>query len=708
MSIKPEQRPRLRQANASSVDPTPRLEVWPATALVDGLDGADLRVWVDRMCNRFRDQPAIRWRERSISYAELDGMANRLANALMARNLGSGSIVAVCLDDRVQIIASLLGTLRAGCVFAPLDPDSPPERLRRILQELQPACFITDERNGGKLDTIRRQELPASQTLCLKGVSAEMAIDSVSSSRDGVETESCVPVDPGKMSYIYYTSGSTGIPKGIMGTLKGLSHFVKWEIETFSITPGTRVSQLTTPTFDAFLRDVFVPLCVGGVICIPPDPPPQMDPEVLVDWIDKEQIGLVHCVPSTFAVMVGACTDSHALESLKYILLAGEVLPVSDVGKWMNRYGSEIKLVNLYGSTETTMIKFYHIVEESDAARGFVPIGKPMRGARALVLDDGKQVCPQGAVGEIYIRSPYLTLGYYKQPELTREVFVPNPFSGKADDLIFKTGDLARVLDDGNFQFIGRKDQQVKIRGLRVELGEIEAVLREHESVLAAVVAVYEDESGGKALVGYVVPRTGGALSTSQLRRFLKDRIPDYMMPAVIIPLDELPLTSSGKVDRKKLPVPPRTRPELEAEYVAPRSATERIVAALWGEVLDVERVGVFDDFFDLGGHSLLAIQVVSRLRDSLRVEVPVRKMFAAPTVAGLVDTLCEKPGQRARLEKTAELLWKVEQLSESQVDTMLDARRMQESREEDSTEACRDGVKEQQMSGGGSRVVRR
>jgi amino acid adenylation domain-containing protein len=446
------------------------------------------------------------------------------------------------------------------------------------------------------------------------------------------------PDDP---CYIYHTSGSTGVPKGIVGRLKSLSHFIKWEVDTFALSPGVRVSQLISATFDAFLRDVLTPLAAGGTICIPPDNTTLLDLHLLIQWLDDSRINLIHCVPTLFNAIVHENPDAKRFGSLNYVLMSGESLRVSDVSKWIDTFGDRITLVNLYGATESTMIKFYHRIERSDLQRGFVPIGKPMKGARAIVLDQEGNVCAPGVAGELYIRTPYLTLGYHNHPELTREVFIPNPLTQNANDIVYKTGDLARILSDGNFQFLGRRDGQVKIRGNRVELGEIESLLQSHPLIRHAVVTVADDVPGNR-LIAFVVPEKTSAIETDQLRRFLSQRLPDYMTPAAFVELDEIPLTPNGKVDRRAL-TPPDISASLEKRFVAPRNSTEEILARAWSEVLRLPRVGVFDNFFELGGHSLNATQVMSRVSSTFQIDLPLRMLFEAGNVATLSTMIEER-----------------------------------------------------------------
>ena len=282
------------------------------------------------------------------------------------------------------------------------------------------------------------------------------------------------------------------------------------------------------------------------------------------------------------------------------------------------------------------MVKFCHLVQGADVARGFIPIGKPIDGARAVLLDEAGKACPRGTVGEIIIRTPYRSLGYYRQPELTREVFVQNPFSDDPDDLVYRTGDLGRMLHDGSFQFVARKDDQVKYRGVRIELGEVEAALLQHSDVQQAAVMARHDGRGDQGLVAYFVAIDEKSPTTSDLRRFLQRKLPDHMIPSAFVALDALPLSANGKVNRKALPSPDGTRPLLDRPYVAPRNPTEQAVASVWSEALAMDRVGVHDDFFELGGHSLTATQVISRMREQFRVEIPLKSLFEKPTVAHL------------------------------------------------------------------------
>ncbi|RAM48051.1 MAG: thioester reductase, partial [Hapalosiphonaceae cyanobacterium JJU2] len=498
--------------------------------------------WLDETCEIFKEKTAIEHNGKQISYSDLNDITNRLANSLIANQLTKGSKVALLLDDRIEMIISIIGTLKAGCIFVPLDPEFPEGRLRRIIADVSPNCLITHPKFCHLAYEILSNSCKVNIVIHfgdkIDSNKFNSNISSLSQSfLDYSPERKHVPIIPDDACYIYYTSGSTGMPKGIVGQVKGISHFIKWEIETFHIQPGTRFSQFTIPTFDAFLRDVFVPLCVGGTICVPPDRTTVVNTETLVDWIEGNKINFIHCVPSLFEVLASGNLNSHKLEALKYILISGESLAISVVKKWINVCGTRIKLINLYGASETTMVKFYYEVQESDINRGFIPIGKPIKGSVALVLDDSGNICPRGIFGELYIISPYLTLGYYNQPELTKKVFPKNIFGENRNNVMYKTGDLARVLNDENYQFGGRKDNQVKIRGIRVELGEIENQLRNHSLIESAVVLFREDKPNIKQLVAYVVFTHQTSVTIADLRHFLQDQLPEYMVPAVFVVL---------------------------------------------------------------------------------------------------------------------------------------------------------------------------
>jgi amino acid adenylation domain-containing protein len=569
--------------------------------------------------NRCGESVAIDSSARQVSYRQLEQRSSQIANYLLGRGIGAGAIIGIFLEEPAEVVAALLAVLKMGGVFVPLDPKFPTRRLEVMAQLVQPSCYV--------LDKVSADKLPANAGAQLVYIDSE-EVDAEPTTAPEIERDEDDPCS------IYFTSGSTGIPKAILGRLKGIDHFVRWEIEALGIAPGTRVSQLASPSFDGFLKDVFVPLSACGVVCAPEDRKILLEPAQLVQWLERAAVEVLHCVPSVLRGLLNENLESSRFPHLKWVVLAGEVLPPVDVRKWTDIFGDRIRLVNLYGPTETTITKLAYFVQRSDVDRPSIPIGKAIRGSAAMILTPSRDPARTGTVGEIYIRTPYRSLGYYQAPELTREVFVSNPFSNDPEDLLYRTGDFGRLLEDGNLEFLGRKDQQVKIRGVRVELAEIENHIRRHPSVQDVAVIDREDIAGNKYLCSYVVFQN--AANQVELRRFLEAELPEYMVPSSYTVMPQLPRTLNGKLDRKALPAPETVLDG--THYEAPQSAEEELLCVIFGDVLKRTRVGRDESFFELGGHSLLATQVMSRVRSAFQIELPLRALFEAPTPAQLLE----------------------------------------------------------------------
>lgn len=589
----------------------------------------------------FPENVAIECGSRRVTYADLEARAREVTGLLRSRGTARGAIVGIVVEDRVNVISTMLGVLGAGCAFMCLDPLFPDDRLRAMVIEVPPDVFVAESGAVGRVAGAADPGTAAKPVIILDKEAPRTkdgATGAEGGRASGYSDGDWTPPGPDDLCSIYFTSGSSGKPKGIAGRLKGIDHFVNWEIENMEVGVGARVSQLTSPVFDGFLKDVLVPLCVGGVVCVPGDNAMVIDSGNLIKWIDTQNINVLHCVPSVFRSMIHDRLEPGLFASLRCVVLAGEPLMPSDVNRWVGHFGERIQLINLYGPTETTIVKLAYFVRASDKDRRSIPIGRPMRGAAAIVVDQQGRPCPTGGVGEIYIRTPYRSLGYYSNPEATNEVFIRNPFSDDPNDIVYRTGDFGRVLEDGNFEFLGRKDQQVKIRGVRIELGEVENLLLRHESVADCAVVDREDTIGNKFLCAYVV--LTGKIESGALRSYLSNGLPGYMIPSAFVVLDALPRTLNGKVDRKALPAPDRDRLELGAEYVAPRTDVEERLTKIWAEVLRVQKVGVQDNFLELGGNSLLAIQLVYRARDAFGVDLPLRSLFESLTVAGMAERI--------------------------------------------------------------------
>jgi amino acid adenylation domain-containing protein len=609
-----------------------------------------------RSAEKNPERTAIERGPERMSYGALEAISNRMAGHLLEDGAETGSLVGIVATDARDVIAAELAVLKAGCAFVPLDPTLPRKRLETMIQAVELGRFLVAP---SFFATTR--ELWGDRARSLLPLATEEA---------GAGEEAPPPhveVGGDAIAYVYFTSGSTGTPKAIAGRLKAIDHFIRWEIDTFGIDESCRVSQLTAPMFDAFLRDAFTPLCAGGTVCVPAERDILLDSRRLAEWIEEARLTLIHCAPSLLRTIQSEVLTADRFPSLRHVLVAGEPLLPSDVQRWCAAFDERIPLVNLYGPTETTMTKLFHIVSPADAQRRSVPIGKPIRGAQAVALDETGVICGPGKIGEIYIRTAYRSLGYYNDPELTKAVFVQNPLSRDADDIVYRTGDLGRMLADGSLEFLGRKDHQVKIRGLRIELGEIEDLLRRHPAVADAVVVGRDDVSKNRFLCAYFVPREH--VTSDAVRAFLAEDLPEWMLPSVYVELAELPRTISGKVDRRALPAPVRP---VGRDFVAPRTATEQTLADLFRQLLGVDQVGIHDSFFQLGGHSLLATQLLIRVRHAFQVEVPLRELFRAPTVADLALAVTQLQVQQENREDIASLLRQIESLSESELDSAL------------------------------------
>lgn len=636
----------------------------------------DLHELLSRTAAEFGEKVAVEWRRERVTYAEIEARSNKLANYLIATGINKQAVVALFVEDRVKLLEAILGVFKSGCAFAPFGTDNPARRVQAMWQAILPELVIIEETYLPRLASLIGGTGVKVKVLILGGSGEGHDLpDNLIELRDHAAFESCEAparrTGPDDMCYLYFTSGSTGVPKAVAGRTKGLEHFIAWEIKTFGVDAGYRVSQMTAPAYDAYLRDVFVPLCVGGAVCVPEGWDSVLDARLLAEWIDRAEINLLHCVPSVFRSLLKENLRPDMFGHLKYLAMAGEAIHPSEVRKWMELFGERVQLVNLYGPTELTMTKFFYFINRSDIHCKTISIGKPMQGVRAIILDGERNICDPGGVGEIYIRTPYASLGYYNNPEATRAVFVPNPFSADPNDLIYKTGDLGRVLPDGNFELLGRIDHQVKLRGLRVELGEIESVLKSHQSVQEAVVSLVGEAPDEQRLVAYVALDPEQPATPAEMRRFTQQYLPDHMAPSFFVVLERMPLTPSGKIDRNALPSPDPSRREVEQAFVPPTTETEKALAEIWSRVLTIDQVGVHDTFFHLGGHSLLATQVISRVRERFQIDAPLRLLFEQPTVDGLAGAIDRLRSEQIETEEM-EVLELVRQLSESEMDLLL------------------------------------
>jgi amino acid adenylation domain-containing protein len=451
----------------------------------------------------------------------------------------------------------------------------------------------------------------------------------------GENVESTVSAE--NLAYVIYTSGSTGLPKGVMICHRGLVNYLNWCTEAYSVKEGEGAPLHSSIGFDLSITSLFAPLLVGRSVMLLRG---AQEMEVLNGALSRRSgFSLVKITPSHLDLLNQSMKATELAGLTKALIVGGEALHGESLSFW-RRHAPETRIINEYGPTETVVGCCIYEVTGKDVAKGAVPIGRPISNTQAYVLNTHQQITPVGVAGELYIGGAGVARGYLNRPELTAERFIPHPFSSEAGSRLYRTGDVARYLPDGNIEFLGRADEQVKIRGYRIELGEVQASLREHQAVLDAYVIAREDATNERRLVAYLV--TEAALTIAELREFLSRKLPSYMLPSAFVMLDKLPLTAHGKVDHTALPAPHAARPELLKAYAAPRTKEEEWLARLWSQLLGVKEVGVNDDFFELGGHSLLAAQVISRIRDTFDVQLPLRTMLESPTVAALARALEE------------------------------------------------------------------
>ncbi|MCP4663977.1 MAG: amino acid adenylation domain-containing protein, partial [bacterium] len=594
-----------------------------------------------RQAAHFPDHPAVvdpgdRW-----SYGELDRRGNQLARYLLARGVEPHAVVAIWAHRSASLVWALLGILKAGAAFVILDPAYPAARLCEYVRRARPRGWLEIDGAGEPPAELRalvaelgclKLRLPRRRVAAVEGFLADQAQD-----------DPGVVVGPDDLAYVSFTSGSTGEPKGILGRHGSLTHFLPWLAETFRLSRRDRHSLLSALSHDPLHRDVFMPLWYGATIAIP-DPDEIGTPGYLADWVRRQKLTILNLAPAMLQLLCQRSPGREppaALDSLRYAFMVGDVLTRRDVTALV-ALAPSARCVNYYGSTETQRSLSCFVVPRRAVAtsaqaleKAVLPLGKGIRDVELLVLSPAGRLAGVGELGEIHVRSHHLALGYLDDETLTRERFLPNPFGHDPDDRLYRTGDLGRYLPDGNVEFAGRVDHQVQIRGYRIELGEIEAVLGGHPGVRECAVALRDDGRGGeRRLAAYVVAATAERPPESELREHLIAQLPEYMVPSAFVLLDALPLTRTGKLDRRGLPEPEPESPA--AGFAAPRSGEEEIVAAIWGDVLGRRQVGIHDNFFDLGGHSLVATQALSRLRDACGVELSVRKLFEAPTVAAM------------------------------------------------------------------------
>ena len=565
------------------------------------------------------ERVALVYEEQQLSYGELNRRANQLAHHLRRLGVGTETLVAICLERSLEMAVGLLGVLKAGGAYVPLDPTHPRQRLSFTLGDTKAPVVLTQASLAAEF-----AGQPA-RVLCL-----DTDWEAISGERE--ENPVAVEVGTANLAYVIYTSGSTGQPKGVQVTHGAVNNHMLWMREQVPLIATDRLLQKTAFTFDASIWEFFLPWMCGARLVLA-RPGGHQDSAYLIETVAAQEITVLQVVPTMLRALL-AERDISDCRSLRRVFCGGEVVTIDLQERFFSLF-PEAELYNFYGPTEAAIdVTCWRCERESD--EGFVPIGRPLPNVRLYVLDARLQPAPVGVAGELYIGGTSLARGYLNRPELTAERFIPNPFSDTPGTRLYRTGDLAHYLDDGRLEFLGRKDSQVKLRGFRIELGEIESVLDQHERVRTCVVVAWAEASGEQKLVAYVVPKEEQAIAAAELRQYLSERLPVYMIPATFVRLAALPLLTNGKVDRNGLPDPEQLTEGEEREYVAPRTPVEELLAGIWAEVLKLDRVSIDDNFFDLGGHSLLVTQVLARVRDAFSAQLPLRSFFDARSLKEL------------------------------------------------------------------------
>ncbi|MDB4951182.1 MAG: tycC3, partial [Gemmatimonadetes bacterium] len=576
------------------------------------------------------DAVAVRQGGAALTYRELNRTANRLAHHLRARGAGPETRVALLADRSPRMIAGLLGILKSGAAYVPLDPRAPVDRLAHILKDLGAGVLVADDALVGGLGA---------------HVPGVVGLDGAWAHEDGAPEHDPAPLGGGSdAAYVIYTSGSTGRPKGVLVEHRSLRAYTETAIGQYGIGPQDRLLQFASVSFDASIEEIFPALASGATLVLRDDVM-LGSPPLFWEACAREGVTVANLPTAYWHELAGALGGgpSPLPACVRLVIIGGERALSERVARWQRVVGPAVRLVNTYGPTEATVVATLRDLTGWRAGAGRdVPIGRPVRSATAYVLGSDGHPMPAGVPGELYLGGAGLARGYLDRPALTAERFVPDPFAAEPGARLYRTGDLARFLPAGELEFVGRGDGQVKIRGYRVELQEVEARLAEHPAVGAAAVVLRRSGEGEPYLAAFVVWSQAEPPTTADLRTFVGESLPEYMVPSLVVSLDALPMTPGGKVDARALPATDRPREEASGGYVAPRTPTEEILASIWAQVLGVERVGVNDSFFELGGYSLLATQVIARIRDAFGVELPLVKLFQARTLADLAGSITD------------------------------------------------------------------
>jgi amino acid adenylation domain-containing protein len=604
------------------------------------------------------DASAVVYADRQLNYAELNRRANQLAHYLRKAGVGPDVRVGIAVERSPELIVGLLAILKAGGAYLPLDLSHPGERIQFMLADANVPVLLTQQRQVAALPEY------AGRVISVDADWSSIAEEPVENPVSGVQPEN--------LAYLIYTSGSTGAPKGVCVHHAGLVNYLSWCLENYPLDKGSGAPVHSSIAFDLPITSLFAPLLAGQSVHLLSE---EAGVDGLVAALRTADYSLVKITPAHLELLRQQLSPADVVGGTKAFIIGGENLLGTRIKFWQE-HAPDTLLVNEYGPTETVVGCCVYRVDPTQPIAGSVPIGRPIANTQIYILDPYGEPTPIGSVGELFIGGAGVAQGYLNRPDLTAEKFLPDPFIQTPGARLYRTGDLACHLPGGQIEYLGRNDGQVKVRGYRIELGEIETVLEQHPKIQEVVVLAREDEPNDLRLAAYVVARQTFAPSSAELREFLSEKLPEHMIPSAFVMLDQLPLTSNGKVDRKALPAPDQSRPAQETEYVPPRTPLEDILSQIWVQTLKVERVGIHDNFFALGGHSLLATQILSRVRETFHAEVPLQRLFEHPTVLGLAETIIANESKPGQTIKIAQVLKRLEGLSPEELKRTLETKK--------------------------------
>jgi amino acid adenylation domain-containing protein len=600
------------------------------------------------IAGKYPERPAVKSGGQGITYTALNKTANRLARAILSQRGQGQEPIALLFDHEAEEITALVGVLKAGKSYVALEPSYPKTRLNQILSDLQTGLLVTKTKHLSLATELAQDRC---EVLNLDNLDPNLQADNLG-----------LAILPDALMGIFYTSGSTGQPKGVERTHRSVLHRAWLEANDYRLCTDDNISLLYSCSFGASVADIVNALLNGATLCLYNVKKEGVD--ALAGWLNQEEITIFHLPVALFRQFLETLSDHEQFPKLRQLIPSGQLYK-SDIERVRRYIPAECSLIQRLASSETGMVARLVIDRDTIIPGNIAPVGYPVEGVEIMILDESGAPAGANEVGEIAIRSRYLAPGYWRRPDLTEKAFRPDPEGG--DKRIYRMGDLGRLQPDGCLEYLGRKDFQVKIRGYRVEIGEIEAVLHSLETIREAAVIAVDSQSGEKRLVAYIVPSGQPAPTASSLRTALAKKLPDYMIPVTFIVLEALPLTANGKLDRARLPEASRTRPNLDTPFVPAQTPIEEKLANIWAEVLDLEQVGLYDNFLDLGGHSLVATRLVSRVLNTFQVELSPQTLFRSSTVASMAALIAAYSQ-----DDLEQILGELEELSEEEAERLL------------------------------------